>query len=122
MLQQESKLKVTDNSGAKEVLIIRILGSSNKKFATIGDKIIVTIKKVFLKSIIKKGEIYKAIIVRVKKNFLRLDGSYISFDDNACVLLNENKEIKGTRIFGPITRELKYKGYMKILSLSNYVI
>ncbi|WGH27146.1 MAG: 50S ribosomal protein L14 [Candidatus Shikimatogenerans bostrichidophilus] len=122
MLQQESILKVTDNTGAKEVLIIRVLGGSNKKYATIGDKIIVTIKKIFLKSAIKKGEIYKAIIVRVKKKFLRLDGSYISFDDNACILLNDNKEIKGTRIFGPVTRELRYKGYMKIISLSNYVV
>ncbi|MDH3003714.1 MAG: 50S ribosomal protein L14 [Candidatus Shikimatogenerans sp. JK-2022] len=122
MLQQESILKVTDNTGAKEVLLIRILESSNKKYATIGDKIVVTIKKVFKKSNIKKGEIYKAVIVRVKKKYLRLDGSYLSFDDNACVLLNDNKEIKGTRIFGPVSRELRDKGYMKIISLSNYVI
>ncbi|WGH25266.1 MAG: 50S ribosomal protein L14 [Candidatus Shikimatogenerans bostrichidophilus] len=121
MLQQESKLKVTDNTGAKIVLIIRILGS-NKKFATLGDNIIVTVKKVFLKSNIKKGEKYRAIIVRVKKKIKRLDGTYISFDDNACILLNDNKEIKGTRIFGPVAKELRYKGYMKIISLSNYVI
>ncbi|WOX79421.1 50S ribosomal protein L14 [Candidatus Shikimatogenerans bostrichidophilus] len=120
MLQQESKLKVTDNSGAKEALIIRILG--NKKYASIGDIIVVTIKKVLLKSTIKKGEIYKAIIVRVKNKIKRKDGTYILFDDNACILLNENKEIKGTRIFGPVSRELREKGYMKIISLSNYVI
>ncbi|WGH24841.1 MAG: 50S ribosomal protein L14 [Candidatus Shikimatogenerans bostrichidophilus] len=121
MLQQESILKVTDNTGAKIVLIIRILGN-NKKYATIGDNIIVTVKKIFNKSIIKKGEKYQAIIVRVKKKIKRLDGSYISFDDNACILLNENKEIKGTRIFGPVAKELRYKGYMKIISLSNYVV
>ncbi|WGH26650.1 MAG: 50S ribosomal protein L14 [Candidatus Shikimatogenerans bostrichidophilus] len=122
MLQQESRLKVTDNSGAKEVLLIRILGGSNKKYASIGDLIVVTVKKNFLKSNIKKGEIYKAIIVRVKKKKKRLDGTYISFDDNACILLNDNKEIKGTRIFGPVAKELRYKGYMKIISLSNYVV
>ncbi|WGH26116.1 MAG: 50S ribosomal protein L14 [Candidatus Shikimatogenerans bostrichidophilus] len=122
MLQQESKLKVTDNTGAKEVLIIRVLGGSNKKYATIGDIVVVTIKKTFIKSIIKKGQIYKAVIVRVKKKIKRQDGTYISFDDNACILLNENKEIKGTRIFGPISKDLRYKGYMKIISLSNYVI
>ncbi|WGH25482.1 MAG: 50S ribosomal protein L14 [Candidatus Shikimatogenerans bostrichidophilus] len=121
MLQQESILKVTDNSGAKEVLVIRILGG-NKKYATIGDIIMVTVKKVFIKSTIKRGEKYKAIIVRVKKKIRRQDGTYLSFDDNACVLLNENKEIKGTRIFGPVARELRLKGYMKILSLSNYVV
>ncbi|WGH27659.1 MAG: 50S ribosomal protein L14 [Candidatus Shikimatogenerans bostrichidophilus] len=122
MLQQESKLKVTDNTGAKEVLLIRILGGSNKKYASIGDLIVVTVKKNFIKSNIKKGEIYKAIIVRVKKKKKRLDGTYISFDDNACILLNDNKEIKGTRIFGPVAKELRYKGYMKIISLSNYVV
>ncbi|MDH3004570.1 MAG: 50S ribosomal protein L14 [Candidatus Shikimatogenerans sp. JK-2022] len=121
MLQQESLLKVADNTGAKLVLIIRILGS-NKKYATIGDNIIVTVKKIFIKSNVKKGEKYKAIIVRVKKKIKRLDGTYISFDDNACILLNENKEIKGTRIFGPVAKELRYKGYMKIISLSNYVV
>ncbi|WGH25761.1 MAG: 50S ribosomal protein L14 [Candidatus Shikimatogenerans bostrichidophilus] len=122
MLQQESRLKVIDNTGAKEVLLIRVLGGSNKRYASIGDSIIVTVKKVFLKSNIKKGEIYRAIIVRVKKKIKRLDGTYLSFDDNACILLNENKEIKGTRIFGPVSRELRNKGYMKIISLSNYVV
>ncbi|WGH24656.1 MAG: 50S ribosomal protein L14 [Candidatus Shikimatogenerans bostrichidophilus] len=121
MLQQESILKVTDNTGAKLVLIIRILGN-NKKYATIGDNIIVTVKKNFNNSIVKRGEKYRAIIVRVKKKIKRLDGSFISFDDNACILLNENKEIKGTRIFGPVAKELRYKGYMKIISLSNYVV
>ncbi|MDH3004215.1 MAG: 50S ribosomal protein L14 [Candidatus Shikimatogenerans sp. JK-2022] len=121
MLQQESKLNVADNTGAKLVLIIRILGS-NKKYASIGDNIIVTVKKVYLKSTIKKGEKYRAVIVRVKNKINRLDGTYISFDDNACILLNENKEIKGTRIFGPVSKELRYKGYMKIISLSNYVV
>ncbi|BDT61498.1 MAG: 50S ribosomal protein L14 [Flavobacteriales endosymbiont of Rhyzopertha dominica] len=120
MLQQESKLKVTDNSGAKEVLIIRVLGGS--KYASIGDIIVVTIKKIYVKSNIKKGEIYKAVVVRVKKKKKRDDGTYISFDDNACILLNENKEIKGTRIFGPVSRELRKRGYMKIISLSNFVI
>ncbi|MDH3004929.1 MAG: 50S ribosomal protein L14 [Candidatus Shikimatogenerans sp. JK-2022] len=121
MLQQESKLKVVDNTGAKIVLLIGILGS-NKKYATLGDIIMVTIKKTFAKSNVKKGEKFKAIIVRVKKKKKREDGTFISFDDNACILLNENKEIKGTRIFGPVARELRYKGYMKIISLSNYVI
>ncbi|MDH3004714.1 MAG: 50S ribosomal protein L14 [Candidatus Shikimatogenerans sp. JK-2022] len=121
MLQQESEIKITDNTGGKLALIIRILGGK-KKYATIGDIIVVTIKKIFLKSNIKKGEKYKAIIVRVKRKIKRLDGSYISFDDNACILLNDNKEIKGTRIFGPVAKELRYKGYMKVISLSNYVV
>lgn len=122
MVQQESKLKVADNSGAREVLCIRVLGGSGKRYASIGDKIVVTVKSAMPGGNIKKGTVVKAVVVRVKKEVKRPDGSYIRFDENACVLLNAAGELQGTRIFGPIARELREKQYMKIVSLAPEVI
>ncbi len=122
MVQQESRLNVADNSGAKEVLCIRVLGGTRKRYASIGDKIIVTVKSAMPGGNIKKGSIAKAIVVRVKKEIKRDDGSYIRFDENACVLLNAAGELQGTRIFGPIARELREKQYMKIVSLAPEVL
>ena len=121
MIQQESRLQVADNSGAKEVLCIRVLGGTKRRYASIGDKIVVTIKNAIPGSEAKKGTVSKAVIVRVKKEIRRADGSYIRFDDNACVLLNAQGEIRGTRIFGPVARELR-DGYMKIVSLAPEVL
>lgn len=120
MIQQESRLNVADNSGAKEVLCIRVLGGTNRRYASIGDKIVVTVKSA-VPSDIKKGTVSKAVVVRTKKEVRRPDGSYIRFDDNACVLLNANGEMRGTRIFGPVPRELR-DGYMKIVSLAPEVL
>ena len=117
MIQQETRLNVADNSGAKEVLCIRVLGGTGKKYATIGDKIVVTVKSALPGGDLKKGSVSKAVVVRVKKEIRRPDGSYIRFDDNACVLLTAAGELKGTRIFGPVARELREKQYMKIVSL-----
>lgn len=122
MIQQESRLVVADNSGAKEVLCIRVLGGSGKKYATIGDKIVVTVKSAIPSSEVKKGTVSKAVVVRTKKEVRRRDGSYIRFDDNAVVLLNQTDEIRGTRIFGPVARELREKQYMKIVSLAPEVL
>lgn len=122
MIQQESRLNVADNSGAKEVLCIRVLGGTGRKYASIGDKIVVTVKSALPGGEIKKGTISKAVVVRAKKEIRRADGSYIRFDDNACVLLNAAGEIRGTRIFGPVARELRDKKYMKIVSLAPEVI
>lgn len=122
MLQQESIIKVADNTGAKEVLIIRVLGGSKRRYAAIGDSIIVTVKHAISSSSIKKGQISKAVIVRTKSKNRRKDGSYISFDDNACILLNQNGEMRGTRVFGPVARELREKNYMKIISLASEVL
>jgi len=122
MIQQESRLVVADNSGAKEVLCIRVLGGSAKKYATVGDKIVVTVKDALPTSNIKKGTVSKAIVIRTKKEIRRKDGSYIRFDDNACVLVNEYDELRGTRIFGPVPRELRDKQYMKLISLAPEVI
>jgi large subunit ribosomal protein L14 len=122
MIQQETRLKVADNTGAKEVLCIKVLGGSRKKYAKTGDLIIVTIKKAIPGSNVKKGEVHKAVVVRTKKERKRLDGSYIRFDDNAAVLVNDSKEPKGTRVFGPVARELREKRFMKILSLAPEVI
>ncbi|YBU88926.1 MAG: 50S ribosomal protein L14 [Candidatus Walczuchella monophlebidarum] len=123
MLQQESILKVADNTGVKEVLLIRILGGTKKRYASIGDRIVVSFKKVIYSGDIKKGQVSKAVVVRTKKPVRREDGSYISFDDNACVLLNTSGEIIGTRIFGPIPRELReHNKYMKIISLASEVL
>lgn len=122
MIQQESRLRVADNSGAKEVLCIRVLGSSGKRYATIGDKIVVTVKNAIPSATAKKGSVSKAVIVRTSKRVRRKDGSYIRFDDNAVVLLNEQNEPVGTRIFGPVARELREKQYMKIISLAPEVI
>lgn len=121
MIQQESRLLVADNSGAKEVLCIRVLGGTGKRYARIGDKIVVTVKSAIPSGEIKKGAVTKAVIVRTKKELRRADGSYIRFDDNACVLLNNQGEIRGTRIFGPVARELRDK-FMKIVSLAPEVL
>ncbi|NLI24546.1 MAG: 50S ribosomal protein L14 [Bacteroidales bacterium] len=121
MIQQETRLTVADNSGAKEVLCIRVLGGTGKRYATIGDKIVVTVKSAIPSGEIKKGTVTKAVVVRTKKEIKRPDGSYIRFDDNAVVLLNNMDEIRGTRIFGPVARELRDK-YMKIISLAPEVL
>ncbi len=122
MIQQESRLNVADNSGAKEVLCIRVLGGTRKRYATIGDKIIVTVKNALPSGNIKKGTVAKAVVVRTKKEIRRNDGSYIRFDDNAVVILNNAGEMTGTRIFGPVARELREKQYMKIVSLAPEVL
>jgi len=121
MIQQETRLSVADNSGAKEVLCIRVLGGTGKKYATVGDKIVVTVKSAIPGGEMKKGTVSKAVVVRTKKEVRRPDGSYIRFDDNAVVLLNNAGEIRGTRIFGPIPRELR-ESYMKIVSLAPEVL
>lgn len=121
MIQQESRLNVADNSGAKEVLCIKVLGSS-QKYASIGDRIVVTVKNALPSGQVKKGTVSKAVVVRVNKEIRRKDGSYIRFDDNAVVLLDTNDELRGTRIFGPVARELREKQYMKIVSLAPEVI
>jgi large subunit ribosomal protein L14 len=121
MVQQETKLNVADNSGAKRVLCIRVLGG-RKQYATIGDKIIVTVKDAMPNGQIKKGTVSTAVVVRVNKEIRRKDGSYIRFDDNAVVLLDQNDEPRGTRIFGPVGRELREKDYMKIVSLAPEVL
>jgi len=121
MIQQESRCAVADNSGAKEVLCIRVLGGTRRRYASIGDKVVVTVKSALPTSEIKKGTVSKAVVVRTKKEVRRPDGSYIRFDDNAVVLLNNLDEIRGTRIFGPVARELRDK-YMKIVSLAPEVL
>ncbi len=121
MIQQESTLKCADNSGAKEVLCIRVLGGTKKRYASVGDKIIVAIQSCLPDSDAKKGSKSPAVVVRTKKEIRRADGSYIRFDDNACVLLNQAGEIKGTRIFGPVARELR-ENFMKIISLAPEVL
>ncbi len=121
MIQQESRLSVADNSGAREVLCIRVLGGTRKRYASIGDKVVVTVKSAIPSGEIKKGSVSKAVIVRTKKEIRRGDGSYIRFDDNAVVLLNNVDEMRGTRIFGPVARELRDK-YMKIVSLAPEVL
>jgi len=122
MIQQESRLSVADNSGAKEVLCIRVLGGTRKRYAGIGDKIIVSVKNALPSGNIKKGSVAKAVVVRTTKELRRNDGSYIRFDDNAVVLLNNAGEMIGTRIFGPVARELRDKQYMKIVSLAPEVL
>lgn len=122
MIQQESRLNVADNSGAKEVLCIRVLGNSGQRYAGIGDKIVVSIKDALPAGGIKKGTVAKAVIVRTTNKLRRKDGSYIRFDDNAVVILNQADEPRGTRIFGPVARELRDKGYMKIVSLAPEVL
>jgi large subunit ribosomal protein L14 len=121
MIQQESRLNVADNSGAKEVLCIRVLGGTGRRYASVGDRIVVTIKSAVPSSDMKKGTVSKAVVVRTKKEIRRGDGSYIRFDDNACVLLNNVGEMRGTRIFGPIPREMR-EGFMKIVSLAPEVL
>ncbi|MDX9728763.1 MAG: 50S ribosomal protein L14 [Bacteroidales bacterium] len=121
MIQQESRLTVADNTGAKEVLCIRVLGGSKKRYASVGDKIVVSVKSALPSGEAKKGTVSKAVVVRTRKEIRRADGSYIRFDDNAVVLLNNQDEVRGTRIFGPVARELRDK-YMKIVSLAPEVL
>ena len=122
MIQTESRLTVADNSGAKEALCIRVLGGTGRRYASVGDIIVVTVKSVIPSSDVKKGTVSKAVVVRTKKEVRRQDGSYIRFDDNACVLLTATDELRGTRIFGPVARELREKQYMKIVSLAPEVL
>ena len=122
MIQQETRLQVADNTGAKEVLCIKVLGGSRKKYALTGDLIVISIKKAIPGSNVKKGEIHKAVVVRTRKERRRKDGSYIRFDDNAVVIIDNQQEPSGTRVFGPVARELREKNFMKILSLAPEVI
>lgn len=122
MVQQESRLKVADNSGAKEVSVIRVLGGSKVKTGNIGDVVVVAIKKATPNGTVKKGKVAKAVIVRSKFGLRREDGSYIKFDDNACVIIKDDKSPVGTRVFGPVARELRDKNYMKIVSLAKEVL
>ena len=122
MIQQESRLDVADNSGAKEVLCIRVLGGTKRRYASVGDKIVVSVKNAVPNGNVKKGQVTKAVVVRTKKEIRRPDGSYIRFDDNAVILLNEAGEMRGTRIFGPVARELRDKEYMKVVSLAPEVL
>jgi large subunit ribosomal protein L14 len=122
MIQQETRLKVADNSGAKEILTIKVLGGTSRRYANIGDVIVATVKAATPGSAVKKGEIVKAVIVRTKTGLRRNDGTYIKFDDNAAVLIREDKTPRGTRIFGPVARELREKEYMKIISLAPEVL
>ena len=122
MVQQESRLKVADNTGAKEVLTIRVLGGTKRRYASVGDKIVVTIKEATPTGSVKKGQVSTAVVVRTKKEIRRQDGSYIRFDENACVLLNAAGEMRGTRVFGPVARELRDKQFMKIVSLAPEVL
>lgn len=122
MIQQESNLKVADNSGAKSVRCIRVLGGTKRRYAGIGDVIVVTVKKATPSGAVKKGTVTKAVIVRTKKELRRQDGTYIRFDDNAVVLLNANDEPRGSRIFGPVARELRDRDYMRIVSLAPEVL
>jgi large subunit ribosomal protein L14 len=122
MIQQESRMTVADNSGAKEVLCIRVLGGTKRRYASLGDKVIVTVKNALPSGNVKKGTVSKAVVVRTRKEVRRADGSYIRFDDNAVVLLNNAEEMRGTRIFGPVARELREKQFMKIVSLAPEVL
>ena len=122
MLQQESRMKVADNSGARELLVIRVLGGSKVKTGNIGDVVVATVKSAIPNSPIPKGKVVKAVIVRSRQGVRREDGSYIKFDDNACVIIRDDKSPIGTRIFGPVARELRDKDYMKIVSLAKEVL
>ena len=122
MIQQESRLRVADNTGAREILCIRVLGGSGRRYASIGDVIVGTVKNAIPASNVKKGDVVKAVVVRTKKEKRRPDGSYIRFDDNACVIINEQRNPRGTRIFGPVGRELRDKKFMKIVSLAPEVL
>ena len=122
MIQQETRLKVADNTGAKEILCFKVLGGSKRKYASIGDQIVITIKKAIPGGMVKKGEVHRAVVVRTKKEVGRKDGSRIRFDENAAVLLNSAGEPRGTRIFGPVARELRDSGYMRIVSMAPEVL
>ena len=122
MIQQESRLKVADNSGAREVLCIRVLGGTKKRYASVGDKIVASVKNATPSGNVKKGQVVKAVVVRAKKEIRRPDGSYIRFGDNACVIIDENNQMKGTRVFGPVARELRDNDFMKVVSLAPEVL
>jgi large subunit ribosomal protein L14 len=122
MIQQESRLKVADNSGAREVLCIRVLGGSGRRYASVGDVIVATVKEAIPGGTVKKGEVVKAVVVRTRKENRRPDGSYIRFDENACVIINDQQQPRGTRIFGPVGRELRDKKFMRIVSLAPEVL
>ena len=118
MIQQETRLKVADNSGAKVVQCFKVLGGSKKRYASIGDIIVVSVKSSTPGGMVKKGEVARAVVVRVKKEIRRRDGSYIRFDDNACVIIDDNEQMRGTRVFGPVARELRDNNFMKVVSLA----
>ena len=122
MIQQESRIKVADNSGAKEILCIRVLGGTKKRYASVGDQVVGTVKHAIPSGNIKKGQVVKAVVVRTRKEVRRPDGSYIRFTDNACVIIDENEQMKGTRVFGPVARELRDHNFMKIVSLAPEVL
>jgi len=122
MIQSESRLNVADNSGAKQILCIRVLGGTKKRYASVGDKIVGTVKNATHSGTVKKGQVVKAVVVRVKKEVRRPDGSYIRFGDNACVIIDENGQMKGTRVFGPVARELRENDFMKVVSLAPEVL
>ena len=122
MIQQETRLKVADNTGAKEVLCFKVLGGSKRKYASIGDQIVITVKKALPGGMVKKGEVHRAVVVRTRKEVSRRDGSRIRFDENAAVLLNSAREPRGTRIFGPVARELRDSGFMRIISMAPEVL
>ncbi len=122
MIQQQSMMKVADNTGAKELMCIRVLGGTGRRYANIGDVVVATVKKAAPGGVVKKGEVVKAVIVRSKKGVKRADGSYIKFDENSAVIIKEDKNPRGTRIFGPVARELREKDYLKILSLAPEVL
>ena len=122
MIQQETRLRVADNTGAKEILCFKVLGGSRRKYASIGDQIVITVKKALPGGMVKKGEVHRAVVVRTKKEVNRKDGSRIRFDENAAVLLNSAGEPRGTRIFGPVARELRDNGFMRIISMAPEVL
>lgn len=122
MVQQESRLKIADNTGAREVLCVRVLGGSTRRYARVGDIIVASVKQAQPGAAIKKGDVVKAVVVRTKQKIRREDGSYIRFDDNAAVIIREDKNPRGTRIFGPVARELRYKDFMKIVALAPEVL
>lgn len=122
MIQPQTRLKVADNTGAKEIMCIRLEGGSNRKFSNIGDVIVASVKSATPGGVVKKGEVFKAVIVRTKKGIARKDGTYIRFDDNAAVIIRDDKQPRGTRIFGPVARELREKDFMKIISLAPEVL
>ncbi len=122
MIQQESRLKVADNTGAKELLTIRVKGGSTRRYASIGDQIVATVKSASPTGSVKKGDVVRAVVVRARRSIRRADGSYIRFDENAAVIIDDNKNPRGTRIFGPVARELREHGYMRIVSLAPEVL
>ncbi len=122
MIQQESRLKIADNTGAKEILTIRVKGGSTRRYAGVGDEIVATVKSAAPNGTVKKGDVVRAVVVRTKRSIRRVDGSYIRFDENAAVIIDENRAPRGTRIFGPVARELRDRGFMRIVSLAPEVL